>query len=266
MHEYDELEKKWLKFKIKKTLLPITFITSLCVIALISILFFDFSPQNQSVEKSLEKQSQMIQQKQQKEVEKKIDAIEKNQKEVTKKPPVKVVKIPSYEPNVDFLEQNMENENSQVRLQPQEVVIDEEKINLSQSQPPQQQNSKVQNNQTQKQEETNTNNEELSVSKSEKKFDPKEYEKRFVQTNKIKYALFLANYYYDKNDYEKSYKWAYAINQIDPTNEDGWLFFAKSLYKLNKKDDAIKVLRSYLNHYDSTAANELLRKIIQGVI
>ncbi len=104
------------------------------------------------------------------------------------------------------------------------------------------------------------------VTKSDKAFDPEVIERKFNDSRNVKYARFLANYYYDQKQYKKASRWAYTINQLDASLEEGWLLFAKSLYKLGRKQDAVTLLQKYLRHYNSKRAHLLLQKITSGAL
>lgn len=88
----------------------------------------------------------------------------------------------------------------------------------------------------------------------------KDIERRFYENGDVDDALFLARNYFEKNDFQKSEYWALQVNKINENLEEAWLLFAKSKYSLGKKNDAIKVLETYLEKKDSLSAKKLLKK------
>jgi len=86
-------------------------------------------------------------------------------------------------------------------------------------------------------------------------------EKRFVQSNDIDDALFLARSYYKKENYKKSESWAYEVNKLDSNLEEGLFIFIKSKVKLGRKNDALSILSNYLKRTNSEKAKNLLYKI-----
>jgi len=88
--------------------------------------------------------------------------------------------------------------------------------------------------------------------------------KRFQSNKSPALSLFLARRYYDLENYKESYDYALKTNEIDSNIEESWLIFSKSLVKLEQKDEAIKVLKSYINHSRSMEAKTLLDDITSG--
>ncbi len=87
---------------------------------------------------------------------------------------------------------------------------------------------------------------------------------KFKKTNDIIFALMLCENYYSQKDYKSSLKWSIIANDIDSDSERSWIWFAKSKYRLNQKDDAIKALKSFLKRDDSAYIKSLLRQIVNG--
>lgn len=69
----------------------------------------------------------------------------------------------------------------------------------------------------------------------------------FYKTHDIQYVRLLAKEYYDKKDYKNAAKWALTLNDMDKNDPDGWIIFAKSQAKMNKRQDAIRVLETFQN-------------------
>jgi hypothetical protein len=88
--------------------------------------------------------------------------------------------------------------------------------------------------------------------------------KRFASNKNPALSLFLARRYYEMGDYQHAYDYALQTNELDNGIEASWLIFAKSLVKLDQKEQAIKVLTSYFNHSKSLRAKGLLEEIQSG--
>jgi len=264
MHEIHELERRWLRYKIKKTLKPFFGIFIAVFILFGGFFAYDFFAHRQTTQVAQTNQinsDQNLQTPATKQTQAPLSQAPQQQSD----PDKKSIAIVAYEPDLS----RFESARDEVKIASHEPVL-EETVALEESTQSEQIEQIEQAKQQPRPNEPivvqEPKKEEVNITKSKTAFDPLEYEKKFNETNDIKFALFLANYYYDNKNYQASYKWAYTINQIHPTNEDGWLFFAKSLYKLEKKEDAIKVLRTYLRHYDSNSAQKLLSQIVQGVL
>lgn len=87
---------------------------------------------------------------------------------------------------------------------------------------------------------------------------------RFEKSHNIIFALMLAEEYYISKNYQDSNKWAIIANTIDANNEKSWILFAKSKLKLGSKKDAISALEAYLKNNKSKAAQSLLTQITSG--
>jgi len=263
MHEIVELEKRWLRYKLKKLIFPLSILAIIFIAALL-FLFIDFSKFYPSNESQSNNETVVI-----KKIEQHIDAdvqVESTKNRQPIQPQIAVqnrqVILQAYEPKINLSNETTQEKENQ-SIQEENIVLDKSLQHQTDSKKAQapQKNSKAVLNTS----ESKSNNLDI-FTRSENEMDPRMIEQRFNETNNVRYAIFLAKYYYDNKDYEKSYRWAFTVNQLDPISEEGWLFFAKSLYKLDRKDDAVKVLKNYLNHYRSQAAQDTLRQIIQGVL
>lgn len=85
--------------------------------------------------------------------------------------------------------------------------------------------------------------------------------KEFNQNPTYQSALMVAETYYELNDYQNSRDWALIANEQDSTQPKSWIIFANSLVKLGKKDEAITVLTSYLNKNNSPEVSAALNNI-----
>jgi len=104
----------------------------------------------------------------------------------------------------------------------------------------------------------------LSVQREESAEELKDVVRRFKKNKNPTLSLFIAKRYYKLGNYQKSYNYALMTNQIDKNIEESWIIFSKSLVKLKQKELAINTLNAYLKNTKSTAAQVLLRKIRSG--
>ena len=89
----------------------------------------------------------------------------------------------------------------------------------------------------------------------------KQLKKRFYATNNPKYALQIAQRFYDAKRYKEALKWSLIANEIDEQNPKSWLMFAKTKVKMGKRQDAVNVLQAYLKTYTSEEIRRYLHKI-----
>lgn len=106
-------------------------------------------------------------------------------------------------------------------------------------------------------------NNSISISSSE--VDTLTYLKdKFSSTGNIVFAIILSEELYNMQKYNESIQWALTANEIDPTNEKSWYWFAKSKVKLKQTDDAIKALETFLSSNHSSRLKTLLKEIKNG--
>lgn len=86
-------------------------------------------------------------------------------------------------------------------------------------------------------------------------------EKRFIQSQDIDDALFLAKSYYKKHNYKKAEYWAYEVNKLDPNLEESLFIFVQAKVKLGHVSEAISIMKNYITKSNSAAAKKLLNKI-----
>lgn len=104
----------------------------------------------------------------------------------------------------------------------------------------------------------------INIGKEDTQKEIQDVIRRFKKTNSPVLSLFIAKKYYEAGNYTMAYNYALITNGIDSEIEKSWLIFAKSLVKLNKKDKAIQTLQEYINHSRSSRAQTLLDEIISG--
>lgn len=88
--------------------------------------------------------------------------------------------------------------------------------------------------------------------------------KRFKKNNNPALSLFIAKKYYEMGNYQQSYNYALMTNEINNNIEASWILFAKSLVKLNEREMAVKTLKQYIDHSKSNQAKILLDEIETG--
>jgi hypothetical protein len=84
---------------------------------------------------------------------------------------------------------------------------------------------------------------------------------RFKKNKKPALSLFAAKRYYALEQYTNAYNYALITNELDSTIEESWLIAAKSLVKMQKKDDAIRLLNTFIKSSHSMRAKMLLDQI-----
>lgn len=85
-------------------------------------------------------------------------------------------------------------------------------------------------------------------------------------TNNSHYCSALAEKLYEDKYYKDAIKYALKANSIDSENEKSWIIFAKSKAKLGHKNDAIKILQTYLNSSPSKQVEFILEEIKRGTL
>ena len=88
--------------------------------------------------------------------------------------------------------------------------------------------------------------------------------KRFHKLHDSDDSLFLAKTYYKKGLYKKAEYWALQTNKINTNIEESWLIFAKVKMKRKHKNEAIRILKTYIKRSNSIEAKKLLYKIKKG--
>ncbi|QOP40915.1 CDC27 family protein [Sulfurimonas marina] len=274
-----DLERRWLKYKIK-SFLPHTVITVSIVIITISVSVYISSDHQ---EKLASKEQKNITNTTGKTIVDPINEIKPKVQQTipaitsvidTKVEPIvqivpKENKKVVLQPSLDFIKNMQESTGGYYKSTPQEQTFNTSYVTESPK-------KKV----IKKKTETTTVNvekidieESNSVSKEENKIviarktslqDIKDAETRFKKNNSPALSLFLAKQYYSLGDYSKSYNYALVTNQLDKENEDSWLIFSKSLVKLGKVQLAKKALKEYIKFSHSSNAELLLDDITTG--
>jgi tetratricopeptide (TPR) repeat protein len=89
---------------------------------------------------------------------------------------------------------------------------------------------------------------------------------RFKKNKNPALSLFVAKRYYRIGNYQQAYNYALMTNELDSGIEDSWLIFAKSLYKLDQKEMAIKTLKTYYEESGSVKAKITIDQMEKGLV
>lgn len=108
-----------------------------------------------------------------------------------------------------------------------------------------------------------TNRKKINLHGSSKNYIETMKEK-FAETKNSREALLLARAFYVKANYQEAEHWALTANKLDNNLAESWFIFAKSKYKLGKKDEAIQILATYYKKSHSSRAKVLIEKIKKG--
>lgn len=104
----------------------------------------------------------------------------------------------------------------------------------------------------------------LLINRNENKTDIEELQNRFKETSNANLGLYIAKYHYDRGNYAEAYNYALKTNAINSRIEESWLLFSKALVKLGRTEQAKKTLQLYVQQSDSDAAKALLNSIEKG--
>ncbi len=235
--EIYELEKKWIRYKVRQNIKKISAVSFILFIAGAGGYIYLFNPNifKQKEKKIIKKEKKIVI------ADEKIKEFKKPIKEVSKKQ--KKEKVLTL--NTDFI-QKIEKKKEILFKNPPLPAPKIQKFKLSQN---------------------SEKEEKPKIKIISKKVDTITFlKKRFESTNDINYALMLSSAYYEKKNYKKALYWAIKANEIDPSNERSWILFAKAKIKLGKKREAIKALKIYLKNRESRRVFNVLEKIQNGDI
>lgn len=103
-----------------------------------------------------------------------------------------------------------------------------------------------------------------SIKRDDAAFDIHEIEDRFKDNSNPNLGVYIAKYHYDHGNYSEAYNYALKTNSINNSIDDSWLIFAKSLVKLGKEEQAKKTLQLYISNSNSQAAKNYLDTLSKG--
>jgi len=104
----------------------------------------------------------------------------------------------------------------------------------------------------------------ITITRSDAADEIAQVRARFKKSNNPALSLFLAKKEYQRGNYEAAYNYALITNNLNNNIEESWIIFAKSLVKLHKRDQAIKTLKEYIKFSHSLNAKILLNAITSG--
>ena len=259
MHNIQELEKKWLNYKIK-SFIPLFTISLFSIILLIFIFtFYKKDIVQIPAKKIIITHTEPIKERKEEQVVIKETVpiiktiVPKVQKTLTSKETLVLT------PSLDFIK-NLRS-NTKTSYQSKSFPSTKETPQV----PKVAQNKTLAN--TPIQEEIIKNEiikQSIKITKQETQADIQHVIKRFQKNNNPALSLFVAKKYYKLKDYKKSYNYALITNQINNEIDESWIIFTKSLVKIGKKDKAIKTLKKYIEHSHSANAKILLDDIQLG--
>ncbi len=263
MLNINELENRWRKYKIK-SYLPYAIITvSVIVISIILFVFLSSNTNQKTLVKIdiiKESKNKSIETEVKKEI--KLEPIRTIKKEEISKKEEKTIYSNNktiLSPSLNFMSKirhdalsNYENNkltklNKEKKAQTRQKKVVKKKV--VEVKPPQEYIEK-----------TDT----ILIERQNTQEDIQHVIKRFKKNNNPALSLFIAKKYYELGEYSKSYNYALMTNQINDNIDASWIIFSKSLVKLNEKDEAIKILKKYIQHSHSSQAKILLDDIRSG--
>ena len=298
MYNIPELERKWLSYKIKKTLKPILVLIVLLIITIAillfipSIEFFNTKP-NGSVKNNIEKiiPTETVTKNNQKTILKTVSSsLSSSSVSPTLSKTKESVKL---EPSFNFM-YGLEEEVLGYYDEPAKQKEPVPRKPIKSPAPKTTVNTKTKQNSTATSKqigvlskhstpyttadkeniikkksavlEKEDLSEKLDINRKNDEKDIQDVIKRFKKNKNPALSLFVAKRFYAIGNYQQSYNYALITNELNNDIEDSWLIFAKSLVKLNQKEMAISTLESYIESSRSIKAKLLLDSIRNGTM
>lgn len=265
LHEVIELENKWLAYinkkKKKKYFILYVLLAIFFVLILLSIIFYAYSKGASELEMNVKKSNQEIK----RQIDEKKVKIEKEKILENKTKIENKIIEPIKEEKLVVKENKMIDDNSDEILTLNIMNIDVKNSTLKKSQEtPQKQIIKAIPKTVNTGNIVITDLNTKTLDTKEELNDLKYLKLKFAETNSIYFALDIANTYYSKAKYKDARDWALTANKINPKNDDSWILFAKSSYKLGFKEQAINSLNNYLKNSNSKKIKDALDLIKKG--
>ena len=111
---------------------------------------------------------------------------------------------------------------------------------------------------------TDMNNSNIAYVKQKTKIKKSSDKQSIILQSKIlpsfDTCIHLARKYLNEKDYENALKWAKLANIQDKKNPISWIISAKSLYKMGKKEKALKLLKIYNSYYNNKDIKKLIKE------
>jgi len=263
-----ELEKRWLRYKIKSFLPYFATITTVGIAGGYA-LFFMQKPHMEHLTHTKELPSQKVLKPQVQKPTKQLPQKELQPLQKTKQERTMVSQVSQEKPKV---KQEIKQETPKTLLHPSMQFLEHFKYQKEPIKKEQHtqviSHKKAKKQEIQKSVETTFIHHEkkqyISIKRRETNHDIQALIKRFKTSNSPALSLFIAKKYYELGQYKKAYNYALITNKIDPDVEDSWIIFTKSLVKMGKKHQAIKTLKKYIIYSQSNKAQILLNEIQSG--
>ncbi len=272
-----DLERRWLRYKIKSYLPHLVIVIS---VTLIITLFFimDFVQKETEVEKKTEiKQVTIV-----KKVQKKPELHSVDDSNLDLRIEIENVKAPLKEskndkvvlaPSLNFMNKMQKNAipshrpyvDAKIQLpKPKvKVKVEETPKKVKQESKVKQKSVKI-DSQQKAEAKTTQQKSSINIVRQTTQNDINEVVKRFNKNNSPALSLFVAKKYYELGEYRKAYNYALKTNNLNNDIEASWIIFAKSLVKLDEREMAIKILNKYVKHSNSNRARVLLNNVVSG--
>jgi len=245
-----ELEKRWMRYKIKSYLPHFIIFMSLSVISLLGLIFFDTAITDTPL------QEPSI-------IKKELTALDKN---ISVSPPVvppkeikKVQKTTlqqehqlTLQPSFNFVKKLQDSQYTYVR-----EVKKASHPKVIAKKVPAPKIAKVEAIQYKAVS-------KINIKREDSKQELQTIIQRFKRSNNPQLSLFIAKKYYKQKNYQQSYNYALITNKINNKIDESWIVFCKSLVRLGKKKFAIKILEDYTKETQSSTASILLSNIKSG--
>lgn len=266
MIDIHDLEKRWLRYKIKSYIPHGIIVLSVLVIVVVASLTLNSTP---STEQPVAQKSKEVFKIASAEVEKKV---QEHKPTATPQPKTQQIQEPKkqqnqmkLQPSLGFMKE-MQQTSLPYYTENTQVPSTTEKILPDTTQKP---TTVIQDVSAVEVEEMPEIVEEepahkVIIKKRDARHDIADVIKRFKTNQNPALSLFIAKQYYDLGDYKKAYNYALITNKINSEIEDSWLIFTKALVKLGEKKMAIKTLQEYIQNSDSQNAQILLEDIRSG--
>ena len=263
-----ELERRWLRYKIKSYIPHAVIVLSLIIIVLL-ISFFTHSKtptiKNHVKPQIIERQpvkKQLIEKKVPSPVSKQHTAIHETTHVVTQENEIHREKTlhPKVQlsPSLDFMKK-MQNSVQPYYRNEKKAVTPHASAKVKKA--------PIKKKIEKKEEpvfKTTVRKNSINIQRKNTQNDIYEIIQRFKKNNNPALSLFVAKKYYELGDYKQSYNYALITNKLNSNIESSWIIFAKSLVKLGDKNKAVKTLKKYINYSHSSSAQILLNNILSG--
>jgi len=226
-----ELEKQWMRYKLKSYIPHFTISISLVIIAIVVLIFIQNDVQNVS------KPAQEIKVTHEQNISKPL-VKQKKEKQLTLHPSLNFLQDMKY-PEYTYVQEpkKVYKPKPKIKPLPQKTpvkVIKKKKIS------------------------------KISIEREDSNQDIQKIIKRFKSSNNPNLSLFIAKKYYAQKNYQQAYNYSLITNKINNKIDESWILFTKSLVKLGKKKFAIKILEEYTQETQSAPATVLLSDIKSG--